>query len=79
MAKYYANFNVNNGTRLQNPIERGNKTKLWKDIKDMARGNLFAGGEGRVWVKDEAGRTVFSGAFAHGLYYTHIENYKIRF
>lgn len=79
MAKYYANFNVNNGTRLSQSVEGNNKIRLWKDIKDMARGELFAGGDGRVWVEDEKGEEVFSGHFVHGVFSTYVDNYKSRF
>lgn len=59
MAKYRANFSVNNGTCLMKSFESSNKFELWKDIKECACGELFCGSHGTCWVMDEDGRTVF--------------------
>lgn len=61
--KYYANFNVNNGTRLQNPLEDTNLKRITKEIKDMAKGQIFCDptNVGSFWVSDEKGNEVTRG------------------
>ena len=61
--KYYANFNVNNGTRLQNPLEDTNLKRITKSIKEMACGQIFCEptNVGSFWVENEKGEEVTRG------------------
>lgn len=61
--KYYANFNVNNGTHFEYPIVDTNKKRIIKDIKEIAKGNIFCESEnkGFFFVKDETGREIITG------------------
>lgn len=77
--KYRANFSVNNGTRLMQSVEDTDKYRLWKNIKNMARAELFEKGDGSVYVEDERGREVFSGQFFDGRFVIYIDNYLSRF
>lgn len=56
MTKYYANYNANNGTRFNKPIEDTNLKRIIKDIREIAEGNRFANNEcsWSVWVVDES-------------------------
>lgn len=56
MATYYANFNANNGTRFQKPIEDTNLKRIIKSVRETAEGERFANNEcsWSVWVEDES-------------------------
>lgn len=51
--KYYANFRVNNGTRLMSPITSRNKNELRSDIRDSALAETFQGNTGSFYVWHE--------------------------
>lgn len=61
--KYFANFNVNNGTRFERPIMDTNKKRIIKDIKEIAKGEIFctSTNSGSFFVEDETGRDVITG------------------
>lgn len=61
--KYYANFNVNNGTRLQNPLEDTNLKRITKEVKEYACGQIFCDptNVGFFWVENEKGEGVTRG------------------
>ena len=61
MKKYFANFNVDNGTRYQKPISDTNFNRIKKDIIEIAKGNIFQtpGNTGFVWVEDENGQEIY--------------------
>lgn len=54
MKTYYANFWANNGTHYNTPITDTNKAKIISDIKEIAKGERFAGNcaSWKVWYKD---------------------------
>ena len=64
MAKYRANFNVNNGTHFIHDLTSTNKFSLWRSIKESVRAQIFPGSNGSCWVEDEFGKTVFE-AYAY--------------
>lgn len=77
---YYANFNVNNGTRLMQSLEGNNKFQLWKEIKEWAKAECFSGNTGNVWVSDpNCEDYVFFGIIENGKVYTQVYNYKSKF
>lgn len=61
--KYYANFNVNNGTRLHNPLCDTNLKRITKEIKEYACGQIFCDptNVGSFWVENEKGEEVTRG------------------
>ena len=59
--KYFANYNANNGTRFQEPIEGTNKDQIIKDIREIAEGNRFDGSTCSWEVWTENGKEVASG------------------
>lgn len=64
MAKYSANFSVNCGTRLEQPLVGTNLKKLKKDIIAMAKGNIFCtrNNSGAVIIHEaDTGRQVYLG------------------
>ena len=60
--KYFANFNVNNGTMLQKDIEGTNKKELAKRIAKSAKANVYVGNEFSWNVWDEDDIIVMAGA-----------------
>lgn len=81
MAKYYANFSVNNGSHLGESLKSSNKFNLWKEVKEWARGQLYYGNHGSCWVLDEEGRTVFEAkikATGSGKFYIYTTVYNYR-
>ena len=58
---YYANFCANNNTRFFTNINDTNKWRLLKDIREIARGERFAGNTSTFFVNDVNGEEVFSG------------------
>lgn len=61
--KYYANFNVNNGSHLSESLCDTNLKRITKEIRDFACGQIFCQptNVGRFWVCNEQGREVISG------------------
>lgn len=63
--QYKANFRVNNGTRLQQPISGTSKTDVRNRIRRLALSERFEGNEGHfiVWYDDSDGfrRCVYYG------------------
>lgn len=62
MAKYYANFAVNNGTSLIRDEVFSNKREACKYILSRAKGECFYGSRGHCYVTDSEGNVVFSRA-----------------
>lgn len=62
--KYYANFSVNNGTSLRDPLEDTNLKRITKEIKEMAKGQIFCNptNVGSFWVSDEKGNEITRGS-----------------
>ena len=58
MKTYYANFNANNGTHFQKPIEDTNLKRIIKSVRETAEGERFANNEcgWSVWIEDESRR-----------------------
>lgn len=60
--KYLANYTTNNGnTYNPNPFEYTNKREAIKSIREIARGETFAGQHGSVTVTTEDGAIVYEG------------------
>lgn len=60
--KYFASYTTNNGSTYNGkPFEYTNKREAIKSIREIARGETFAGNHGCVTVKDENGETVYEG------------------
>lgn len=63
MAKknYYANYQVNNGSSLMQPIEDTSLSRIKKDIIEIAKGNIFKQphNSGVVYVEDEYGKEIY--------------------
>lgn len=64
MTKYSANFSVNCGTLLEQPLTGTNLNKIKKDIIAMAKDNIFCArnNSGAVLIYDtDTGRQVYLG------------------
>ena len=59
--KYYANFNVNNGTRLNNDITGTNLKLVKKEITELAKGQIFCTrtNVGNIIITDDKGKEVY--------------------
>ena len=62
MKKYFANMNVNNGTRYITNLQGSNFRKLAREISASARANCFIHNEFSWTVWDENGIIVAAGA-----------------
>lgn len=59
--RYYANFNVNNGTRLQNDLTDTNFKRIKKAIISMAKAEIFCSptNVGTIIITDESGKEIY--------------------
>ena len=59
---YYANYTTNNGSTYNStPFVYNNKREAIRSIREIARGETFAGNRGRVSVVDENGAVIYEG------------------
>jgi len=59
--KYAGSWRANNGSTYSDGYEGNNKRELAKDMRDMCRGNVFAGNTGYWDVSDKDGNIIMSG------------------
>lgn len=59
--KYFADFSLNNGTHLLEPLRGNNKRKLISMIYNLCIANRFMGSKAEWLVKDNCGNVVASG------------------
>lgn len=62
---YYANFNAD-GTSFSTFLTDTNKSRLYKDIREIAKGNCKANGTAGFWIINEWGKTILTGFVKSG-------------
>jgi hypothetical protein len=62
MAKYFANYSINNGTSLSRGLFGNSKSQLKKTIVSLVKDSIFSGSTGKFYISEsETGRKVISG------------------
>lgn len=63
---YYAEFSTSNGTHTVRPYEDTNKTRLVKDIREIAEGNTPIGSSCQWYVYDSNNNIIAQGGRRNG-------------
>lgn len=59
--KYFANYTTTDGTTMSAPIEDTNKSRLLRDIREIAKGNATPNNFVSFGLWDEKMTTIYSG------------------